>query len=371
MTAKSHWALGLMSGTSLDGIDLALIETDGERVVGFGPWRTVPYTAAERERVRSALGGRESTAQAAEVVTRSHAAAVELFLNEDEISPYEIDVIGFHGHTILHRPAERVTVQIGDGAALAAAVGIDVVGDFRSADVQAGGQGAPLAPLYHAALAAALPRPVAVLNIGGVANVTWIGRDDRLMAFDSGPGNALLDDWVRAHTGAAYDRDGATARSGRVDEVRLAALMSHPFFEKYPPKSLDRNDFASSILDEMEVADGLATLVAFTVAAIAGARRFFPEPAVRWLVCGGGRHNGAVLDALRRALVVSVEPVEAVGWRGDALEAEAFAFLAVRSRRGLPLSLPETTGVPRPLAGGTLFPAPVRWQSAPWPAGSP
>ena len=229
-----------------------------------------------------------------------------------------------------------------------------MVNRFRHADVASGGQGAPLAPVFHQALARDLPRPLAVLNLGGVANVTFIAGD-ALLAFDTGPASALLDDWVGRHTGAAFDEDGRIARSGTVDTSVLAALLADPFFDRPPPKSLDRNAFPLTAVEALGLADGGATLAAFTVHSVARAREHLPAAPARWLVGGGGRHNAALLDGLRAALGVAVDPVEAVGWDGDALEAQAFGFLAVRSLHGLPLSLPGTTGVPQPMPGGEQY----------------
>ncbi|MCC7273411.1 MAG: anhydro-N-acetylmuramic acid kinase [Alphaproteobacteria bacterium] len=351
-------AIGLMSGTSLDGVDAALIETDGERVGAAGAALTHPYPPAFRDRLRSVLGGGGDVPGVERELTERHAEAVADLLRRAGLAPADVAVAGFHGQTILHRPAERRTRQIGDGALLARLTGIPVVNDFRSADVAAGGEGAPFAPVFHRALAGDLGRPLAVLNIGGVANVTWIGRDGALVAFDTGPGNALVDDWVLRTTGRPYDADGALARSGRVDEDVLARLLAHPYFARPAPKSLDRDDFQGDAWRHLAAADGAATLAAFTVRAIVRALDQCPERPVRWLVGGGGRRNATLLDGLRAALGVPVDPVEAVGWDGDALEAQAFAFLAVRSLRGLPLSFPGTTGVPRPMAGGTCWRAP-------------
>ncbi|MBV8169653.1 MAG: anhydro-N-acetylmuramic acid kinase [Alphaproteobacteria bacterium] len=354
-------AIGLMSGTSLDGIDAALIETDGERVFATGAALTAPYAPALRERVRALLGGAppDRVAPVEADLTDAHAAAVEALLARSGTPKSAIGVVGFHGHTIDHAPAEGRTWQIGDGARLARALGLTVVADFRSADVAAGGEGAPLAPLFHAALAHGLERPLAVLNLGGVGNVTWIGpgdgADGDLLAFDTGPGNALLDDWVRRHTGALYDADGATARAGQVRPAVVDALLAHPYFARRPPKSLDRNTFAALALDGLSVADGAATLVACTAATVAAARDPMPAAPARWIVCGGGRRNPAIMDALRSRLGVAVDPAEAVGWDGDALEAQAFGFLAVRALRGLPLSVPGTTGVRVPTPGGRRF----------------
>jgi anhydro-N-acetylmuramic acid kinase len=342
-----------MSGTSLDGIDAALVETDGEAQVAPGPSLTVPYPAAFREQLRSVLGGTGAVAAVEAELTRLHAAAVGQFRERHPRAGF--DLVGFHGHTVLHRPVERRTWQIGDGALLARLLGVDVVADFRSADVAAGGEGAPLAPLYHAALAAPLEKPLAVLNLGGVANVTWIGDGDAILAFDTGPGNALIDDWAELHTGRAADIDGALARTGQADAAHVEHFLEHPFFSRAAPKSLDRDDFRQSLPSEVSAADGAATLTEITAAAVAAARRHFPAPAREWLVCGGGRRNPALMAALARRLGAPVRPVEAVGWDGDALEAQAFAWLAVRSVKGLPLSLPTTTGVPHPISGGRLF----------------
>jgi anhydro-N-acetylmuramic acid kinase len=347
-------ALGLMSGTSLDGIDVALVETDGEGRVIPGASLTIAYPDEFRGRLRSVLGGVGPVSEVETELTRRHAEAVEHFHARHPGTA--IDIVGFHGHTILHRPAERRTWQLGDGALLAHRLGLDVVGDFRSADVAAGGEGAPLAPLYHAALAATLPKPLAILNIGGVANVTWIGEGAEILAFDTGPGNAPIDDWVRTNTGAAADIDGALARAGRASAAHVARFLALPFFDRAPPKSLDRDEFQEVLAEDLSLANGAATLTEMTAAAAAAATRHFPRPVQEWLVCGGGRHNPALMAALARQLQRLVRPVEAVGWDGDALEAQAFAYLAVRSVLGLPLSLPSTTGVARPTTGGRLFP---------------
>ena len=346
-------AIGLMSGTSLDGIDVAMIETDGRERVIPGPALTIAYRPEFRERLRSVLGGVGAIPEVEDQLTRLHAEAVEQFLGRHPGTA--IDVIGLHGHTILHRPAERRTWQLGDGALLARLLGCDVVADFRSADVTAGGEGAPLAPLFHAALAANYPKPLAVLNIGGVANVTWIGEGEQVLAFDTGPGNALIDDWVRRHTGGGADIDGTLARSGRASTVHVRRFLASPYFDRPPPKSLDRNDFQEIVPQDLSLEDGAATLTEMTAAAVSAAARHFPAPALEWLVTGGGRHNPALVESLRRLLKVVVRPVEAVGWNGDALEAQAFAYLAVRSLEGLPLSVPSTTGVPQPTCGGRLF----------------
>ncbi len=348
-------AIGLMSGTSLDGVDAALVETDGAAVGRLGPALTLPYDDGLRAELRHLLDlapglapDDARVAEAAERLTRVHAQAVAAL-------GVAADIVGFHGQTILHRPAERRTWQIGDAALLARLTLLPVAHDFRAADVASGGEGAPLAPVFHAALAAGLERPLAVLNIGGVANLTWLGADGTLLACDTGPGNGPLDDWVQRHSGAAFDRDGALAGAGREDAAVLGRLLAEPYFARPMPKSLDRLDFARALaasgLAALSAADGAATLVAFIAEAVA--RTTLPAAPRRWLVTGGGRHNPAIMAALRRRLG-TVEPVEAAGWDGDALEAQCFAVLAVRVRRGLPLSFPGTTGVAAPLTGGRI-----------------
>lgn len=349
------WAIGMMSGTSCDGIDAALIHTDGVSIDDFGPTLTLPYDGAFRARLQSCFGARAPSATVERELTERHAEAVRQLLTLAKRKPPEIAILGFHGQTIHHAPAQRQTVQIGDGALLARLTGIDVVNDFRGADVQAGGQGAPLAPVYHLARARALAKPIAVLNLGGVGNVTWIGEDETLLAFDTGPANALLDDWAQRHTGKPVDVGGMLAASGRPSSAALAKLASDPYFALPAPKSLDRQHFsalANAALAGLSPADGAATLVAFTAWSAAEAAGVFPAPPREWLVCGGGRHNPAIMQALRALLPCPVRPVDEVGWHGDALEAQAFAFMAVRSLRGLPLSFPGTTGVPKPMRGG-------------------
>lgn len=362
-------ALGLMSGTSMDGVDAALIRTDGETIFELGPALTIRYDGIFQNRIRRQLGrdperGDDEARALARDLTLRHVEAVTALLEKAGIEPGRVDVIGFHGHTVLHRPKDGITRQIGDGQLLAEATGIPVVADFRCRDVEKGGQGAPLAALYHAAHARNLLKPVAVLNLGGVANVTWIGDDGAILAFDTGPGNALIDDWAIKTIGRPMDEDGRLARAGQVDERVLAILLADAYFDRQPPKSLDRNHFDSAPLAGLAAADGAATLVRFTAEAVARARVHLPTPPGRWLICGGGRHNGQIMEAIREVLGAPVDPVDAVGWRGDSLEAEAFAFLAVRSLFGLPLTLPTTTGVRAPTRGGTYFPVPGRARPA-------
>ncbi|KAB2919856.1 MAG: anhydro-N-acetylmuramic acid kinase [Hyphomicrobiaceae bacterium] len=358
-------AIGLMSGTSMDGIDIALIETDGAEKLKRGPAGTTPYDAKFRAALAQAMAEARSLADRRartphlawieQELTDAHAAVVADFLRAQALRPADIAVIGFHGHTVLHRPELRLTVQLGDGDRLAHATGIDVVHDLRAADIEAGGQGAPLAPVYHRALAGGLPeRPVVMVNIGGVANVTWIGRDGSLIAFDTGPGNALIDDWTRRHAGRAMDEGGALAAEGKVDEGALIALLTHDYFCALPPKSLDRNAFRLDAVAHLSPADGAATLTAFTAASLARAREHFPEEPRLWVISGGGRRNKTLMAMIAGRVEGAVAPAEAAGVDGDAMEAEAWAYLAVRSLRRLPITFPGTTGVPRPMTGGAL-----------------
>jgi anhydro-N-acetylmuramic acid kinase len=346
--------IGLMSGTSVDGVDAALIDTDGERVFACGRRLTQPFSDALRGDLLALIGAGGSTA-----LGPAHLAKVETALTEaHEAAIRALDepaeLIGFHGQTVLHAPERRRTWQMGDASLLARRTGMKVACDFRLADVEAGGQGAPLVPVFHAALADGLAKPLLIVNIGGVANLTWIGANGTLLACDTGPGNALLDDFVRLRTGNAMDRDGALALSGSAEEEILATLLADPFFAWPAPKSLDRQHFARALsaVAELSTADGAATLAAFTARAIAATP--LPAAPLRVLVCGGGRHNPAIMRALASAMPAPVEPVEAVGWDGDALEAQCFGFLAARVARGLPLSFPGTTGVPAPQVGGRI-----------------
>jgi len=360
-----RWAIGLMSGTSLDGIDVALLRTDGERVVEAGPGMTHAYSADFRARLRSQLGKREADPAIVEELTHQHADAVLALLRASGVKAEDVAVVGFHGQTIWHEPEAQLTVQVGDGALLAALTGCDVVNQFRIDDVAAGGEGAPLVPVFHAAIAPDRQQPVAFLNIGGVSNLTWLGAIERdgsaagPLAYDLGPGNALLDVWILRETGEPFDRDGALASKGEVDERRVDRLMAHEYFDRPFPKSLDRDAFnALPVIEGLEVADGAATLAAFTVEAIAAGAALLPERPARWLVCGGGRHNAALMRMLSERLRRPVDPVENIGWNGDLIEAQAFAYMAVRHLRDLPITFPGTTGVEAPLTGGRFHARP-------------
>jgi anhydro-N-acetylmuramic acid kinase len=288
-------------------------------------------------------------------LTELNAEAALRFLRANGIDPAKIDLVGYHGQTVLHDAEGGMTVQLGDGRLLAARTGIDVVYDLRGADIAAGGEGAPLVPVYHRALAAQLDAlPVAFLNIGGVANVTWIGAEGRILAFDTGPGNALIDDWTFARTGAAHDTDGALAARGRVNEEALTTLLTHDYFGKPPPKSLDRDAFRCAPVEGLSLEDGAATLTAFTAASIAKSREHMPREPRTWVVCGGGRKNKTLMSLIAGHVANAVVPAEALGLNGDVIEAEAWAYMAVRSVAGLPITFPETTGVPQPMTGGVL-----------------
>lgn len=406
-----------MSGTSADGVDAALLFTDGQTVVQAGAGLFVPYDDGLRADILALMRGVGDEAEIARRLTDVHMVAVQQLIEKTNITP---TLIGFHGQTIRHAPAEGITVQIGDAARMAAELGIPVVADFRSNDVKHGGQGAPLVPLYHAALAHQLSKPLMVVNIGGVSNVTWIGRDasisasplageatrlsasalsrsgegassetvnlpipltqpspprgegfvaaavkansevehaDSIIAFDSGPGNALMDDWVFKHTGKRYDANGEMASRGVIDTNVVSAFLRDPFFLADAPKSLDRNQFdgVSEQLAHLTLEDGLATLASMTACAIGLSLGAVPEAPTKLLVCGGGRHNAHLMGLLDACVNAAVMPVETVGWDGDMLEAQAFAYLAARSVLGLPLSLPTTTGVREAVTGGVLF----------------
>ncbi len=361
--AEISKVIGLMSGTSLDGVDAALIETDGEDIARPLASLTIPYDAQTRALLRAALEEARGVEQGAPVpyairdaeqrLTQAHAEAVRALLKKAGLAADQVALVGFHGQTILHRPEKHWTWQIGDGAALARMTGIDVVNDFRTADVKAGGQGAPLMPLYHAVLArrSGLPTPLVLSNIGGVAQVTYISGDT-VIAFDTGPGNAPIDDWMHRHSGKPVDEDGAFARTGKVNDAALTKMLDNAFFDRAPPKSLDRLDFGSEAVEGLSPEDGAATLTAFTAASLARAREHFPEPAAIWIISGGGRHNTFLMDQLKARVNAPVLTAKDAGWDGDAMEAEGFAYLAMRSKKGLPLSLPTTTGVRQPMTGG-------------------
>ncbi|WP_321340905.1 anhydro-N-acetylmuramic acid kinase [Breoghania sp.] len=360
-------ALGMMSGTSMDGIDLAVIETDGKTVVRTGATSFRPYKDKERAAIRAALADARQVAgrsertdamrEAEEVVTAAHAEIVRNFQSRCRESLLPLDVIGFHGQTVFHDPARRLTIQLGDADRLAAEIGVPVVTDLRIADVEAGGEGAPLVPVYHRAMAqsAGLEPPLAIVNIGGVANATWIGPDESdLIAFDTGPGNALIDDCVHRRTGADMDRGGSLAAKGAVDEDLVAGWLANPYFTRTPPKSLDRDAFTCKGADDLSLEDSCATLAAFTATSIAKGISLLEGGVKQIVVVGGGAHNPVLLSMLEHRCGVPVRTGDAIGWDSDFVEAQAFAYLAVRSLKGLAITFPGTTGVPGPLTGGRL-----------------
>ncbi|WP_420146374.1 anhydro-N-acetylmuramic acid kinase [Sphingobium sp.] len=357
-------AIGLMSGTSRDGIDAALIETDGEgqsRAVAF---HAMPYDDGFRVRLAETCsramamerpGFEPLIASVEGELTELHVQAVADLLGRSGYVAQDVGVIGFHGHTVAHRPERGWTWQIGDGAALAGAFGIAVVGDLRSADVAVGGQGAPLLPVYHRALADGLAKPAAVLNLGGVANITFIGADGTLIAFDTGMASGLIDNWMQMEGGVPYDAGGACGARGVVDEARLAAMMADPWFAAPPPKSIDREQFTIAAVQGLTLEDGAATLSAFTAASVARAVEHLPQRPVHIHVAGGGRHNDTLMAMLAARTGIAVSSVDALGWDGDALEAQGFAYMAVRHLKALPISFPGTTGAPEAMTGGVLF----------------
>ncbi|WP_149737099.1 anhydro-N-acetylmuramic acid kinase [Rhizobium sp. RU20A] len=369
MTDGRFTALGLMSGTSMDGIDAALIVTDGEGHVERLGFHETPYTDGFRRRLeaglKDALSIRERSQRPGDLpalerdLTLLHAVAVRDSLSAFGLSPGNVDVVGFHGQTVLHRPLEQLTVQIGDGALLAHETGIATVYDMRAADIAAGGQGAPLIPAYHAALAATLaqdvPRPVAFLNIGGISNLTFIGTDGALVAFDSGPGNMLIDQWMALHERPPIDRDGQMAAAGKVDAKLAARYLGHPFFTSNRLLSLDRGDFRPPARGEIGVEDGARTLAYVTAAAVLASARRLPQTPKSWIVSGGGARNPVIMAELAAlATEATVMTATSAGFDGAAMEAEAWAYLAVRSMKGLALTYPGTTGVAAPMTGGVL-----------------
>ncbi len=370
-SADPIWAMGLMCGTSMDGVDAAMLLTDGIGVAAFGPSLEIApaYSTAQRLLLERVMADEATSGaatgdlnRAAQAVTDIHFAAITALrarLDRDAA------LIGFHGQTVFHDPDAGRTVQIGDAERLADLADLPVVADFRSADMVAGGEGAPLAPFFHFALARHIGAraPLAFLNIGGVANVTWLDprkaspeEEGALVAFDTGPGNALVNDWMMRHTGEMLDRGGAAASRGQVAEDRLSQNATDAYVARQPPKSLDRNTFAlaGERMAGLSLEDGAATLTALTARTIAASVEHMPVPPSQWLVCGGGRHNPVMMRMLADALEAPVKPVEAAGLNGDMLEAQAFAYLAVRASRGLPLSAPGTTGCRAPVTGGVL-----------------
>ncbi len=349
---KVYTAIGMMSGTSLDGIDIALVTTDGKDFTLLRECRTIPYETEERQHIRAALGQtteNDLTRRASNIITNTHIEAIKKFNRK-------ADIIGFHGQTIHHDPTQKVSWQIGDPQKIATTTGIDVIGDMRQADIKAGGQGAPLLPLCHRAFAADIKKPIAIINMGGVGNITYLGpkRHD-ILAFDTGPANALMDDLLVQKTGNTYDLDGQIAAKGTPNYDLLNQWMEHSYFKKTPPKSLDRDEWDVTAIYDLSLEDGMATLAEFTILSALQGLSLLPKKPKALYVAGGGRHNKFIMKRLSAAAFCSVKPVEALGWNGDALEAQGFAYLAVRSLYGLALTIPETTGIDKPATGGTLY----------------
>tara|TARA_A100000164_G_scaffold234726_1_gene208441 strand:- start:12244 stop:13323 length:1080 start_codon:yes stop_codon:yes gene_type:complete len=350
---KIFTAIGLMSGTSLDGVDIALLKSDGVSIMSIGPFDSVPYQARFKQRLFNQLGQVSVPKALEEELTLIHANVICDFMKINNISKSDIDVIGFHGQTIYHNPKEKLTFQIGDGCLLAKLLDLKVVNNFRLSDVENGGQGAPLVPIYHQTLAKDIKKPLAIINIGGVSNVTFIGNQE-LIAFDTGPGNAPLDDIVFKRLGLSFDKNGEIAQSGVINKSILKKFLSHSFFARPPPKTLDRNSFNYRDLLDCEIEDALATVIEFIAKSISKSQDYFPQVVDNWYVSGGGSYNITLMKAISEALNFDVFPVNKLGWNADALEAQAFAFLAVRSLLGMPISFPNTTGVSKAMTGGVI-----------------
>jgi anhydro-N-acetylmuramic acid kinase len=356
--------IGMMSGTSFDGIDAALIRTDGLKISSFGDTYMSSYSDGLRKKIRLLMNKKYSIRMMMDVedeIAIEHSRVVHHLLKKANLTIADIDLIGFHGQTIYHNPVKRKTLQIGNAALLAELTGINVISDFRSHDVAAGGEGAPLVPFYHQAICKSLKKPVAVVNIGGVANVSYIDND-HLIAFDTGPGGALLDDWVYDRTRRNYDDDGKIARKGIPHEAILESFMRKKFFNEKPPKSLDRNKFKAMLktLDHLTTEDGAATLTYLTARSVYEARKFFPKKPLKWILCGGGSHNSLLVDILSKQYGLEVVKIDEIKIGGKTIlagfvEAQAFGFLAARSFYNLPLTTPTTTGVKREVSGGALY----------------
>jgi anhydro-N-acetylmuramic acid kinase len=374
--SQSKFAVGLMTGTVLDGyIDVALLKSDGEQIEEFGHYSLEPYPEGIVELLKETLQvalewqfkGQEPAifARTEQCITEEQSKAVSNVLRCNGLKPEDISVIGFHGQSVLHRAATDGapgrTRQLGDGQQMAELLGIPVAWDFRSADVAAGGQGAPLAPVYHKAL---LERALsenkvkantaAVLNLGGVANISWFDENNQIVAFDTGPANAPINDWVARHTSMSMDDKGRYAAAGQLPEARLTELLEHPYLSAAYPKSLDRFDFSASMAEGLNLEDGACLLTAFSASAVGKALDMLPSRPSLLVLCGGGRHNPSLVSAIEKLAHVNVVDADDIGWRGDAIEAECFAFLAERVVRGLPLSFPSTTGVRSPCVGGRV-----------------
>lgn len=364
-------AIGLMSGTSMDGIDAALVKTDGKDIVERGSMGFYPYAVKMQNILKQALEDAKALKkrderigcleEAENLITKLHIDAVKFFLKENNLDATKVDVLGFHGQTVLHRPDQELTVQLGNGEKLAAETGIDTVYDMRAKDMQHGGQGAPLVPIYHKALTSSLPdkfkqkSPVVFVNIGGISNITYIGEE--LIAFDTGPGNALIDQWVQSQAGIPYDQGGMIAAEGIINHALATQYLESKYFKKSLPKSLDRNDFLPPIAGEISLEEGARTLAYISAAAILKSVDHLPKAPKLWIVCGGGRHNPHIMSDMKKLATKTKSQVilaEEAGFDGDAMEAEAWGYLAVRSLKELPLTFPTTTGCNEPVTGGVF-----------------
>ncbi|MCA0370687.1 MAG: anhydro-N-acetylmuramic acid kinase [Proteobacteria bacterium] len=349
--------LGFMSGTSLDGVDAALLETDGLDVLSSLGHAFVPYPTSLQDALLAVMA-REGGVLAlsehekdnlAHQITQLHLEAARNVMAQTGVVP---QLVGFHGQTIYHNPERRTSIQLGDPVLLSEVLGVPVIHTFRQNDLDHGGQGAPLVPIYHAALAKRAARPCLFVNVGGISNLTWCGEEaDGLIAFDAGPANAPLNDWTKKHFGACFDRGGALAAKGRVHTLYVEKFLSHTYFAAPPPKSLDRGTFDFSSFEDLLPHDGLATLTRLVAEAIVLSARALP-PVKGVYVCGGGRHNLTLRAHLEALFTVPVQDVETLGVNGDFLEAEAFAYLAKRAYDRLPISFPGSTGVSYPVTGG-------------------
>ena len=371
MERPNYIALGLMSGTSLDGVDAAFLETDGERIIRLGPSLCLDYSANDKKILEDAtqaalswqfVGPEPDVFFAAQtVIHKCHVRAVQTLCADQKDWARELELVGFHGQTVLHHPPKSPfngrTLQLGDGDALAKALGKPVWYDFRTADIEAGGQGAPLAPIFHQALIgySKLDRPTAILNIGGVGNVTLVTKDDHIVASDTGPGNGPLDNWMAQKGMGAFDPDGKYAAAGTPHFPLVRKWLEREFFQRSVPRSADRYDFdVIKDMTDLTVENGAATLAAFTTLAAVYTLNDMREKPQSVIVCGGGRHNQAMMWMLREHIDATVKTAEEVGWNADAIEAQAFAYLAVRAKWKLPISFPTTTGVSKPMTGGVL-----------------
>lgn len=361
-TIKTFNALGILSGSALDGVDIAYIRTDGVDVYETGHMMSVPYEESLRQKVRSILGIRPDTPEnqallneVEEELTTFWAQAVREYIETYDV---KIDVIGLEGHTVCNDPKEHYIYQLGDGHLLAQLTGIQVVYNFHAADIAAGGQGAPLDVTFYNAVTSQYPRPLAVVDISSISSIAWLGSYGEMVAFNSGPGNAAIDEWVFKHAGMHMDYNGKLAIMGHINEQIVAAMMKHKYFAQYPPKSTHREEFREKLehLEGLSLEDGAATATAFVAESIAYSLLLYvPDIPKRIMVCGGGAKNPTLMRFLRQKLA-NIEVCTAEDWGCDSLavDVQAVAYLAVRRLHFLPISFPTTTGVIEPMVGGKI-----------------